>query len=128
MDARRVSGKVSSRSFSDHDLPAGFDPLVDKEMPATHSPECSFQRASSPHLLAEQESPECTARCVSTLEPPLVSDTSDAGAGLRESQAARAWARRLEHEVAELRTQVARRLDWAALDTAACRRDAEEAR
>lgn len=50
------------------------------------------------------------------------------GAGaVRELELLRARAGRLEHEVAELRTQTARRLDAAARETALSRREAEEA-
>lgn len=38
------------------------------------------------------------------------------------------WNSRLEHEVADLRAQVARRLDIAARESALCRRDADKAR
>lgn len=38
------------------------------------------------------------------------------------------WTSRLEHEVADLRAQVARRLDVAARENALCRRDADNAR
>lgn len=53
-----------------------------------------------------------------------------AGGGVErhELQALHGWANRLDHEVGELRAQVARRLDMAARETAACRRDAQEAR
>lgn len=47
---------------------------------------------------------------------------------LSEIDALSARAERLEHEVAELRAQVARRLDAAARDAAVSRREAEEAR
>mmetsp|Transcript_41491 Transcript_41491/g.75179 ORF Transcript_41491/g.75179 Transcript_41491/m.75179 type:complete len:412 (+) Transcript_41491:83-1318(+) len=40
----------------------------------------------------------------------------------------RAHARRLEHEIADFRVQMARRLDEASRDIAACRREADEAR
>jgi len=65
-------------------------------------------------------------------------DTTDdesfgAGAALTPASHSRAgslhqWTSRLEHEVADLRAQVARRLDIAARENALCRRDADNAR
>jgi len=51
-----------------------------------------------------------------------------AAGAIRELEVLRSRAGRLEHEVAELRTQVARRLDAVSRESALCRREAEDAR
>lgn len=65
--------------------------------------------------------------------PPSAEESLGAGAASAPANHSRAgslhqWTSRLEHEVADLRAQVARRLDIAARENALCRRDADNAR